>query len=108
MVSSRSAWACRWSSLRRFGPGCQTRSSGACAAIRSIGSSLATPSGSRKIGGAVDLSMYKRRPYGPGWALVGDAGYHLDPLAARGVTAAVASAELLGPGDPGCPRREYP
>jgi flavin-dependent dehydrogenase len=48
-----------------------------------------------KIGGAVDLSMYKRRPYGPGWALVGDAGYHLDPLAARGVTAAVASADLL-------------
>jgi flavin-dependent dehydrogenase len=48
-----------------------------------------------KIGGAVDLAMYKRRPYGPGWALVGDAGYHLDPLAARGVTAAVASAELL-------------
>jgi flavin-dependent dehydrogenase len=47
------------------------------------------------IGGAVDLSMYKRKPYGPGWALVGDAGYHLDPLAARGTTAAVASAELL-------------
>ena len=39
--------------------------------------------------------MYKRTPYGPGWALVGDAGYHLDPLAARGTTAAVASAELL-------------
>jgi flavin-dependent dehydrogenase len=48
-----------------------------------------------KIGGAVDLAMYKRKPYGPGWALVGDAGYHLDPLAARGVTAAVSSAELL-------------
>ena len=47
------------------------------------------------IGGAVDLSMFKRKPYGPGWALVGDAGYHLDPLAARGTTAAVASAELL-------------
>jgi flavin-dependent dehydrogenase len=47
------------------------------------------------IGGAVDLSMYKRKPYGPGWALVGDAGYHLDPLAARGTTAAVLSAELL-------------
>jgi 2-polyprenyl-6-methoxyphenol hydroxylase-like FAD-dependent oxidoreductase len=47
------------------------------------------------IGGAVDLSMYKRTPYGPGWALVGDAGYHLDPLAARGTTAAVVSAELL-------------
>jgi 2-polyprenyl-6-methoxyphenol hydroxylase-like FAD-dependent oxidoreductase len=47
------------------------------------------------IGGAVDLSMFKRKPYGPGWALVGDAGYHLDPLAARGTTAAVLQADLL-------------
>lgn len=47
------------------------------------------------IGGAVDLAMYKRTPFGPGWALTGDAGYHLDPLAARGTTAAVAGAELL-------------
>jgi flavin-dependent dehydrogenase len=23
------------------------------------------------VGGAVDLSMYKRKPHGPGWALVG-------------------------------------
>ena len=47
------------------------------------------------IGGAVNLTMYKRKPYGPGWALVGDAGYHLDPLAARGTTAAVLQADLL-------------
>jgi flavin-dependent dehydrogenase len=47
------------------------------------------------IGGAVDLAMFKRKPYGPGWALVGDAGYHLDPLAARGTSAAVTSADLL-------------
>ena len=47
------------------------------------------------IGGAVDLAMFKRKPFGPGWALVGDAGYHLDPLAARGTTAAVTSADLL-------------
>ena len=47
------------------------------------------------IGGATNLSMYKRQPYGPGWALVGDAGYHLDPLAARGTTAAVLTADLL-------------
>jgi 2-polyprenyl-6-methoxyphenol hydroxylase-like FAD-dependent oxidoreductase len=47
------------------------------------------------IGGACDLRMYKRTPYGPGWALVGDAGYHLDPMAARGVTATLVSARLL-------------
>ena len=47
------------------------------------------------VGGATNLAMYKRTPYGPGWALTGDAGYHLDPLAARGTTAAVLSADLL-------------
>ena len=47
------------------------------------------------IGGATTLTMYKRKPYGPGWALTGDAGYHLDPLAARGTTAAVLTAALL-------------
>jgi flavin-dependent dehydrogenase len=35
-----------------------------------------------------------RRPYGPGWALVGDAGYFKDPFAAHGITA-FRNAELL-------------
>jgi flavin-dependent dehydrogenase len=29
--------------------------------------------------GTVDLPNFFRKPYGPGWALVGDAGYHKDP-----------------------------
>lgn len=36
-----------------------------------------------------------RRPYGPGWALVGDAGYFKDPLTAHGITDALRDAELL-------------
>jgi 2-polyprenyl-6-methoxyphenol hydroxylase-like FAD-dependent oxidoreductase len=36
-----------------------------------------------------------RRPFGPGWALVGDAGYWKDPLSAHGMTAALRDAELL-------------
>jgi 2-polyprenyl-6-methoxyphenol hydroxylase-like FAD-dependent oxidoreductase len=36
-----------------------------------------------------------RRPYGPGWALVGDAGYYKDPLSAHGLTDALRDAELL-------------
>jgi 2-polyprenyl-6-methoxyphenol hydroxylase-like FAD-dependent oxidoreductase len=36
-----------------------------------------------------------RRPYGPGWALVGDAGYVKDPCTAQGITDAFASAELV-------------
>ena len=38
---------------------------------------------------------YLRRPWGPGWALVGDAGFHRDPLGAHGITDAFRDAELL-------------
>lgn len=38
---------------------------------------------------------YFRRPYGPGWALVGDAGYHRDFLTGLGITDAFRDAELL-------------
>jgi 2-polyprenyl-6-methoxyphenol hydroxylase-like FAD-dependent oxidoreductase len=36
-----------------------------------------------------------RRSWGPGWALVGDAGYFKDPLTAHGQTDALRDAELL-------------
>jgi flavin-dependent dehydrogenase len=36
-----------------------------------------------------------RRPYGPGWALVGDAGWWKDPLSTHGITDALRGAELL-------------
>ena len=36
-----------------------------------------------------------RRSSGPGWALVGDAGYFKDPLTAHGMTDALRDAELL-------------
>ena len=35
-----------------------------------------------------------RKPYGPGWALVGDAGYNKDPITAQGITDAFRDAEL--------------
>ncbi|MFU2337283.1 NAD(P)/FAD-dependent oxidoreductase [Streptomyces albidoflavus] len=38
---------------------------------------------------------YYRRPYGPGWALVGDAGYHKDPYTGWGMTDAFLHGELL-------------
>ncbi|MBD0275510.1 MAG: FAD-dependent monooxygenase [Acetobacteraceae bacterium] len=38
---------------------------------------------------------FLRRPCGPGWALVGDAGYFKDPLTAHGITDALRDAELL-------------
>jgi 2-polyprenyl-6-methoxyphenol hydroxylase-like FAD-dependent oxidoreductase len=39
-----------------------------------------------------------RRSWGPGWALVGDAGYFKDPLTAHGLTDALRDAELLARG----------
>jgi flavin-dependent dehydrogenase len=36
-----------------------------------------------------------RRPYGPGWALVGDAGYAHDPTSGQGISDAFRDAELL-------------
>lgn len=36
---------------------------------------------------------YFRKPYGPGWALVGDAGYQKDPITAQGIMDAFLQAE---------------
>jgi flavin-dependent dehydrogenase len=38
---------------------------------------------------------YLRRAAGPGWALVGDAGYFKDPLTAHGISDALRDAEFL-------------
>ncbi len=42
-----------------------------------------------------DLAGWFRKPYGPGWALVGDAGYHLHPITAQGMMDAFLDAERL-------------
>jgi flavin-dependent dehydrogenase len=45
--------------------------------------------------GATRLPNFVRKPYGPGWALVGDAGCHKDPYMALGICDALRDAELL-------------
>ncbi|HEX2125918.1 MAG TPA: hypothetical protein VHF45_05085, partial [Thermoleophilaceae bacterium] len=45
--------------------------------------------------GTGTLPNFYRRPHGDGWALVGDAGYHKDPITALGMTDAFRDAELL-------------
>lgn len=45
--------------------------------------------------GTADLPNFFRKPYGPGWALVGDAGYHKDPYSAQGIMDAFRDVELL-------------
>jgi 2-polyprenyl-6-methoxyphenol hydroxylase-like FAD-dependent oxidoreductase len=42
-----------------------------------------------------DFPFYFRQPYGSGWALVGDAGYHRDAITGQGITDAFRDADLL-------------
>jgi 2-polyprenyl-6-methoxyphenol hydroxylase-like FAD-dependent oxidoreductase len=48
-----------------------------------------------RIRGTVDQPHYFHVPFGPGWALVGDAGYNKDQCTAIGMTHALRDAELL-------------
>jgi 2-polyprenyl-6-methoxyphenol hydroxylase-like FAD-dependent oxidoreductase len=45
--------------------------------------------------GTAGIPNYFRKPYGPGWALAGDAGYAKDPITAQGISDAFADAEDL-------------
>jgi 2-polyprenyl-6-methoxyphenol hydroxylase-like FAD-dependent oxidoreductase len=49
-----------------------------------------------RIRGTIDVPNVVRRPYGPGWALVGDAGLVMDPLTGQGIGNAFRDAESLG------------
>jgi 2-polyprenyl-6-methoxyphenol hydroxylase-like FAD-dependent oxidoreductase len=41
----------------------------------------------------VPVSNFFRKPFGPGWVLVGDAGYNKDPITAQGISDAFRDAE---------------
>jgi len=43
--------------------------------------------------GTAGVANYFRKPYGPGWALVGDAGYQKDPITAQGISDGFIDAE---------------
>jgi 2-polyprenyl-6-methoxyphenol hydroxylase-like FAD-dependent oxidoreductase len=47
-----------------------------------------------KIFGAISPNFF-RKPFGRGWALVGDAGYTKDPITAQGMSDAFRDSELL-------------
>jgi 2-polyprenyl-6-methoxyphenol hydroxylase-like FAD-dependent oxidoreductase len=48
-----------------------------------------------RLRGFPGVQGHVRTAFGPGWALVGDAGYFKDPLTAHGITDALRDAELL-------------
>ncbi|HEY7094970.1 MAG TPA: NAD(P)/FAD-dependent oxidoreductase [Ktedonobacterales bacterium] len=45
--------------------------------------------------GTAEMLNFFRKPYGSGWALVGDAGYHKDSITAQGISDAFRDAELV-------------
>ena len=45
--------------------------------------------------GIAGIPFYFRKPYGAGWALVGDAGYCRDPITAQGISDSFLDAERL-------------
>jgi flavin-dependent dehydrogenase len=49
----------------------------------------------QRLRGFAGTPGYLRQSWGPGWALVGDAGYFEDPLSTHGITDALRDAELL-------------
>jgi flavin-dependent dehydrogenase len=48
-----------------------------------------------RFAGTVNTANFFRRPHGPGWALVGDAGYHKDPATAQGIADSFRDAEFV-------------
>lgn len=46
--------------------------------------------------GTAGVPGYLRKPYGRGWALVGDASYNRDPITAQGISDAFIDASMLG------------
>ncbi|MGH2990333.1 MAG: NAD(P)/FAD-dependent oxidoreductase [Solirubrobacterales bacterium] len=48
-----------------------------------------------KFVGSAELPGYFRKPFGPGWGLVGDAGYHKNPITGMGINDAFRDAELV-------------
>jgi 2-polyprenyl-6-methoxyphenol hydroxylase-like FAD-dependent oxidoreductase len=48
-----------------------------------------------RVVGSGEMPNYYRRPFGSGWALVGDAGYIKDPITGLGISDAFRDAELM-------------
>jgi flavin-dependent dehydrogenase len=60
-----------------------------------VGPAVAAGTAASRVGGAGRLRLHRRPMTGPGWCLVGDSGFHLDPMSALGTRAALTTARLL-------------
>lgn len=71
---------------------------GILAALDRAGDVGARVRAARQVGralGTANLPNRVRKPFGPGWALVGDAGLVMDPISGQGIGHAFRDAELL-------------
>ncbi|GIM93441.1 NAD(P)/FAD-dependent oxidoreductase [Paractinoplanes toevensis] len=63
--------------------------------IAELGDRLAAATPVERVRGTTDVPGLMRRPYGPGWALVGDAGLVMDPITGQGIGNALRDADSL-------------
>ncbi len=66
-----------------------------CRALHGIEARLAGATLEGKLKGSKGVANFLRVPYGPGWALTGDAAYLKDPVTGFGIGDAVAQAFML-------------
>ncbi|MGI5242831.1 NAD(P)/FAD-dependent oxidoreductase [Dactylosporangium sp. CA-139066] len=60
-----------------------------------LGERVAAGRIAERVRATTDLPNVFRRPYGPGWALAGDAGLVMDPITGQGIGNALRDAEAL-------------
>jgi flavin-dependent dehydrogenase len=63
--------------------------------LASLGDRVHAAERAERIRTTPDVPNMIRAPFGPGWALVGDAGFVMDPITGQGISHAFRDAELL-------------
>jgi 2-polyprenyl-6-methoxyphenol hydroxylase-like FAD-dependent oxidoreductase len=67
----------------------------AVAGVADLGERLAAATRAEHLRATTDLPGLMRKPYGPGWALAGDAGLVMDPITGQGIGNALRDADAL-------------
>lgn len=89
--------ACMWpaAALHEIRTDIERAFAAAVSEIPWLGDRIAAGRRVERFLGTADTEGFFREAHGPGWALVGDAGLHVDPITAQGMTNALLHAEIL-------------